>query len=119
LVGGVGVKKEIKIFFYQYDIIKGIFIIVILLLIFFYLSYRYITVERTSMEGTVIGFNASHSDEGSHPYLVIKLDDNQTIHSYIPTSSMYRKNQRVSITKSNTFGFNTYKFNRYIEVIKP
>ena len=72
------------------------------------------TAKRESLEGTVIGLNATHSEEGSHPYLLIKLDNNKTITCHITSVSMYKRGKRISIIKSNPFGFATYTFNRYI-----
>ncbi len=81
----------------------------------FLLLYEASNRETKEVMGTVTGLTVRHTEEGSKPYLIVKLDNNRTAIARIQQSSIYHKGKRVLLLEmTSKYLGSHYRLKQYL-----
>ena len=80
-----------------------------------------VNLNVTELSGTVVSQAASKVSNDSVPYLIVKLDNGETVRAGVDTGVEVRAGQRAIVrqTTTNIFGYKKYKMSRYLGQAKP
>ena len=96
----------------KYVYIGIVFILIASLTLFF----PFTPLTSRTLEGTTIKYSAHVTDLGNRPFVMVKLDNNETIKAKLPTKLKYRDGGRVEVVEKKTIiGARTYVVARYIK----
>ena len=93
------------------------FVIVCAALLYLSLTLSHVKIQTVEISGTVVSHGADPTDEGHNAYLIIKLDNGETVRARPVGPLDYRPGKRGIVRQitTNFFGLKKHEFKGYLD----